>query len=286
MTVEIEAETRTLTLGFSPCPNDTFIFHALVSGAVEAEGLAFAERLEDVETLNRLAAEGVLDLTKVSYGALPHLLREYVLLRSGGALGRGCGPLVVAREGFDVAQLAGARIAIPGRHTTANLLLRLFAPEAAPGEEMVYGDIMPAVARGELDAGLIIHESRFTYPEHGLVKLVDLGEWWEGTTGLPIPLGGILARRTLGEATIRAIDDAIRRSVEHAYAHPEAWQHYVRAHAQEMDEAVQRQHIDLYVNRFTLDVGDEGERAIRELFARARAAGIVGEDVGSPFLDA
>ena len=284
MTVDIQEETRTLTLGYSPCPNDTFIFHALVSGLVTAERLSFAERLEDVETLNRLAADAALDVTKVSYGAIPHLVRNYVLLRSGGALGRGCGPLVVAREGFDADALASARIAIPGRNTTANLLLRLFAPDAAAGVEMVYSDIMPAVARGAVDAGLIIHESRFTYPDHGLVKLVDLGEWWEGTTGLPIPLGGILARRDLGEEAIRAVDDAIRRSVEHAFAHPADWKDYVRAHAQEMDEAVQRQHIDLYVNRFTVDLGDEGERAIHELFARARAAGIISEDVPSPFL--
>jgi 1,4-dihydroxy-6-naphthoate synthase len=240
MTVETENATRTLTLGYSPCPNDTFIFHALVSGLVGADGLAFAERLEDVETLNRLAGDAALDVTKVSYGAIPHLLRDYVLLRSGGALGRGCGPLVVAREGFDASGLAGARIAIPGRNTTANLLLRLFAPGAPAGIERA--------------------------------------------TGLPIPLGGILARRDLGEETIRAVDDAIRRSVEHAFAHPPDWKDYVRAHAQEMDEAVQRQHIDLYVNRFTVDLGDEGERAVHELFARARAAGIIAEDVASPFL--
>ena len=284
MSVDTETETRTLTLGYSPCPNDTFIFHALVSGLVAVEGLAFAERLEDVETLNRLAGDAALDVTKVSYGAIPHLVRDYVLLRSGGALGRGCGPLVVAREGFDASRLAGARIAIPGRNTTANLLLRLFAPDAPAGVEMVYSDIMPAVARGEVDAGLIIHESRFTYPAHGLAKVVDLGEWWEGDTGLPIPLGGILARRDLGEETIRAVDDAIRRSVEHAFAHPADWKDYVRAHAQEMDESVQRQHIDLYVNRFTVDLGDEGERAIHELFARARAAGIIRDNVPSPFL--
>ena len=281
---ETEVETRTLSLGFSPCPNDTFIFHALVKGIVEAPGFAFRERLEDVETLNRLAGEAALDVTKVSYGAIPHLVRDYVLLRSGGALGRGCGPLVVAREPFTAEELATKRIAIPGRNTTANLLLRLYAPGAAPGIERVYSEIMPAVERGEVDAGLIIHESRFTYPRHGLVKVVDLGEWWEATTGLPIPLGGILARRALGEDVIRAIDDAIRRSVEHAFAHPESWRDYVRAHAQEMDEAVQRKHIDLYVNRFTADLGDEGMRAIHELFTRARAAGIVSSDVPSPFL--
>lgn len=275
----------TLSLGFSPCPNDTFIFHALVHGIVRADGLDFAPRLEDVETLNRLAAEAMLDVTKISYGAIPHLVRRYVLLRSGGALGRGCGPLVVAREPIDPAELAARRIAIPGRNTTANLLLRLFAPDAQAGEERVYSDIMPAVARGEVDAGLIIHESRFTYADHGLVQVVDLGAWWEQETGLPIPLGGILARRDLGEATIRAVDDALRRSVEHAFADSEASRAYVRSHAQEMDDAVTQQHIDLYVNQFSIDVGEEGERAIRELFARARRAGIIGEDVPSPFLD-
>ncbi|HEX8243979.1 MAG TPA: 1,4-dihydroxy-6-naphthoate synthase [Longimicrobium sp.] len=281
---DIGTETRTLTLGFSPCPNDTFIFHALVSGIVAAEGLAFRERLEDVETLNRLAAQAALDVTKVSYGAIPHLVGDYVLLRSGGALGRGCGPLIVAREPLGDGDLAGKRIAIPGRNTTANLLLRLFAPDAPAGIEMVYSDIMPAVERGEVDAGLIIHESRFTYPQHGLVKVVDLGEWWERATGLPIPLGGILARRALGAETIQAVDDAIRRSVEHAFAHPADGSAYIRAHAQEMDEAVQRQHIDLYVNRFTADLGSDGEHAIHELFARARAAGIIDQDVPSPFL--
>jgi 1,4-dihydroxy-6-naphthoate synthase len=282
----VESPARTLSLGYSPCPNDTFIFHALVHGLVSADGLAFEPRLEDVETLNRLAAEAVLDVSKVSYGAIPHLVRDYVLLRSGGALGRGCGPLVVARREIDPAELAGLRIAIPGRSTTANLLLRLFAPDAAPGIERVYSDIMPAVARGEVDAGLIIHESRFTYPQHGLVKVVDLGEWWERTTGLPIPLGGILARRDLGADAIRAIDDAMRRSVEHAFADPAASRPYVRAHAQEMDDAVTQQHIDLYVNQFSADVGSDGERAIRELFARARTAGVIAADVPSPFLDA
>jgi 1,4-dihydroxy-6-naphthoate synthase len=282
----IVSDMKTLTLGYSPCPNDTFIFHALVRGVVGVDGVRFEERLEDVETLNRLAAAGALDVTKVSYGAIPHLVRDYVLLRGGGALGRGCGPLVVARDSVDAAGLAGKRIAIPGRSTTANLLLRLFAPAAAPGIEMVYSDIMPAVERGQVDAGLIIHESRFTYPRHGLVKVVDLGEWWEAATGLPIPLGGILARRSLGGETIRAVDDAIRASVEHALARPNDSREYVRAHAQEMDDEVTRRHIDLYVNRFSADVGAEGERAIEELFARARAAGIIPHDVPSPFLAA
>ena len=279
------AENRTLTLGYSPCPNDTFIFHALVHGIVRADGLRFSERLEDVETLNRLAAGAELDVTKISYGAAASLLRDYVLLRSGGALGRGCGPLIVARRELSRDELRTAPIAIPGRNTTANLLLRLFAPDAQPGTELVYSDIMPAIARGDVDAGLIIHESRFTYPQHGLVKVVDLGEWWEQTTGHPIPLGGIMARRALGDGTIRGIDDAIRRSVEHAFAEPEASRGYVREHAQEMDDAVAKQHIDLYVNRFSVDLGEEGERAVRELFARAAQAGILPSDVPAPFLD-
>lgn len=277
-----------LSLGYSPCPNDTFIFHALVHGLVAADGLRFRERLEDVETLNRMAlsaagaknrmalgAAGALDVSKVSYGAVPYLLDRYVLLRSGGALGRGCGPLLVARPGTRAAALRAGPIAIPGRYTTANLLLRLWDPALPAGVEMLYSEIMPAVARGEVVAGLIIHESRFTYAEHGLVECVDLGAWWEAETGLPIPLGGIVARRALGEPTIRAVDDAIRRSVEHAFADPAASRAYVRAHAQEMDERVMAEHIALYVNDFSRDLGAAGERAVAELLARAAAAGLV-----------
>ena len=260
-------------MGFSPCPNDTFIFDALVHGRVDTESLTLNPRLEDVETLNRLAAAGKLQVSKVSYGALPGLLDDYVLLRSGGALGRGCGPLVVAREPQD---LRGARIAIPGKRTTANLLLRLWNPEIPAGIPMVYSDIMPAVARGEVDAGLIIHESRFTYPQHGLTRLVDLGEWWEGETGLPIPLGGIVAQRALGPETIAQVEGAIRRSVQYAFRHPDASRAYVSAHAQEMDESVMCAHIDLYVNQFSLELGDEGAHAVIALLHHARRAGIEG----------
>ena len=270
-----------LSLGFSPCPNDTFIFDALVHERVES-GLPLRVRLEDVETLNQLARDGILDVSKVSYGVLPDLTADYVLLRSGGALGRGCGPLLVSRRPLGQEELKTARIAIPGRATTANLLLRLFAPAAAEGVEMVYSEIMPAVAAGEVDAGLIIHESRFTYPEHGLVKVADLGEWWEGTTGLPIPLGGIVARRTLGEPMISLIESAIRASVEYAFAHPDASRTYVRAHAQELSDEVTRQHIDLYVNDYSVDLGEHGEKAVRELFRRAEAAGIIAAGSRNP----
>jgi 1,4-dihydroxy-6-naphthoate synthase len=264
-------EVGTLSLGFSPCPNDTFIFHALAHGLVDGSSGPFLPRLEDVETLNQLALAGSLEVTKVSYGAIPFLLEEYVLLRTGGALGRGCGPLLVSREPVPLASLATARIAIPGRFTTANLLLRLSNPALAAGEETLYSEIIPEVAAGKADAGLIIHESRFTYGDHGLVCLLDLGEWWEQETARPIPLGGIVAKRSLGEARIRAIEGAIRSSVEFALAHPAASSEYMRRHAQEMDEAVMRSHVDLYVNDFSVDLGEEGEAAVRELLERAAA---------------
>ncbi len=268
---------RSLTLGFSPCPNDTFIFHALVHGLVDAGDLAFETHLADVETLNAMASAGRLDVTKISVGALPWLLGEYVPLRSGGAVGRGCGPLVVAREPLSVEALDGLRVAIPGRMTTANLLLRLLRPAAAPGIELAYDRIMPAVASGEVDAGLIIHESRFTYRDHGLTCIVDLGEWWEAATGAPIPLGVIIARRSLG-ARVAEIEQLIRESVEHAFDHPKDSGEYVRAHAREMSPEVTRQHIELYVNEFSRDLGPDGERAIRTLVERAAAAGLIPSD--------
>jgi 1,4-dihydroxy-6-naphthoate synthase len=266
-----------LSLGFSPCPNDTFIFDALVHGRIPARGFQLGNlRMEDVETLNRWARDGVLDVTKVSYGVVPLLLDEYVVLRSGGALGRGCGPLVVAREALDPTELAACRFAIPGRNTTANLLLRMFAPDAPPGEEMQYDRVMPAVARGEVDAGLIIHESRFTYADHGLVEVMDLGAWWERETGAPIPLGGIVARRSLGPQLIRAVDEAIRASVEYALENPEVSAEFVAAHAQEMSPDVMRQHIRLYVNEYSVDLGSDGEAAVSSLLQRAEGVGLPG----------
>lgn len=267
--------TRTLSLGYSPCPNDTFIFYALTHGRIPLGNLAVRERLEDVETLNRLALEGALDLTKISYHALGHLRREYVLLKSGGALGRGCGPLVVAPRETSLARLRGKRIAIPGRLTTANLLLQLFDSGFDDLLVLPFHRIMDAVARGQADAGVIIHESRFTYQEHGLVKVQDLGEWWEKETGMPIPLGGILARRSLGTPLIGTIDEAIARSVAFAFAHPEEPREYIREHAQELSKKVIDQHIGLYVNDFSLDLGEQGTQAVETLFARAEARGII-----------
>ena len=259
---------QTLRFGFSPCPNDTFAFHALVHGLVEAP-FRVEPVLLDIEELNQRALAGELELTKVSYGALPRLDAGYRLLRSGSALGRGCGPLVVAREPMTLAEAAAGRIAIPGPETTAYLLLSLAAPALGETVEVRYDRILQAVESGEVAAGLIIHESRFTYRDHGLELVADLGDWWEGETGLPIPLGAILARRTLDDATVAAAEQAIRASVEYAFAHPEASRAYIRVHAQELSDEVCDAHIALYVNEFTIDLGDEGLAAVAGLTRRA-----------------
>ncbi|HIJ95010.1 MAG TPA: 1,4-dihydroxy-6-naphthoate synthase [Desulfuromonadales bacterium] len=266
---------KELTLGFSPCPNDTFIFYPLVHGLVDTGGLAYRERLEDVETLNQLALAGQLDVSKVSYHALGHIRNDYALLRSGSALGRGCGPLLVAADNIDPADLRGRTIAVPGRYTTANLLLRLFAPTLENFIVLPFNEIMDAVLCGDVDAGLIIHESRFTYQGFGLHKLLDLGEWWEAETGLPIPLGGIVARRSLGVETIAAIEQALRSGVDYARTHPGEAAHYIGQHSQEMSAEVCAAHIGLYVNDFSTDLGDEGVRAISCLLHRAEEAGYI-----------
>jgi 1,4-dihydroxy-6-naphthoate synthase len=264
-----------LTLGFSPCPNDTFMFYPLVHRLVDTSGLTFHERLEDVETLNRLALAGELDVSKVSYHALGHIRDQYALLRSGSALGRGCGPLLVARDNLDPADLRGRRIAVPGQYTTALLLLRLLDPRLDNFVVMPFNEIMDAVLTGKAAAGLIIHESRFTYQDAGLHKLVDLGEWWEGETGLPIPLGGIVARRSLGADTIAVIERALRAGVAYARSHPDEAAGYIREHAQEMSDEVCAAHIGLYVNDFSTELGEEGERAVDCLLKRAENSGII-----------
>lgn len=264
----------TLSLGFSPCPNDTFIFDALIHGRVTC-GFRFEERLEDVETLNRMALSATLDVSKVSYHLLGHILKDYLLLKSGGALGRGCGPLLVAREPLDPARLAGKKIALPGQYTTAALLLRLFGPSLTDFVYLPFDRIMTAVAEGSVAAGVIIHESRFTYKSHGLEQLLDLGQWWERETGHPIPLGGIAAKRSLGREALLAIERGIALSVDHAFRHPDQSRSYIRAHSQEMSEEVCAAHIGLYVNGFSRGLGDEGEAAVRLLLTRAAAEGII-----------
>jgi 1,4-dihydroxy-6-naphthoate synthase len=267
--------TQELTLGFSPCPNDTFMFYPLVHGLVDSGGLSYRERLEDVETLNQLALADELDISKVSYHALGHIRDRYALLRSGSALGRGCGPLLVANDNLDPADLRGKTIAVPGRYTTAKLLLRLFDPALSNFIVMPFNEIMDAVLNGNVDAGLIIHESRFTYQGFGLHKLLDLGEWWEGETGLPIPLGGIVARRSLGAETINTIERALRAGVDYARTHPGEAARYIGEHAQEMSPEVCAAHIGLYVNDFSTDLGDEGIQAISCLLQRAEQAGLI-----------
>ncbi|MFJ8472125.1 1,4-dihydroxy-6-naphthoate synthase [Kitasatospora sp. NPDC094011] len=272
--------TERLSIAYSPCPNDTFVFHAWAHGAVpgaDAPEVTFA----DIDITNGLAERGELDVLKISYGALPWVLDEYALLPCGGALGRGCGPLVLTRPGTDsAADLAGKTVAVPSERSTAYLLFRLWAAKAVPGGfgEIVvlpFHEIMPAVRDGRVDAGLVIHEARFTYRQYGLHSLADMGEAWERETGLPIPLGAIVARRSLGAERLRGLAETIRSSVRQAWADPAASREYVLAHAQEMDPAVADQHIGLYVNEFTADLGEEGYEAVRALLTRAAAEGLV-----------
>ena len=265
---------RALTFGHSPCPNDTFAFHALTHGLVEVP-FPIVPVLRDIEALNRHARDAspadAYDLTKLSVGAFAAVGDRYRLLRSGAALGQGVGPLVVARTPMPLAEAVRGRVAIPGRETTAYRLLRLAAPtldaHARTTVELRYDRILAAVAAGEVDAGLIIHESRFTYAEHGLVRVADLGDWWEGETGLPVPLAGICARADLDPGMAAEAERAIRDSVQYAFDHPEASRDYVRAHAQELSDAVCDQHIALYVNAYSLDLGDDGLQAIARLVA-------------------
>lgn len=264
-----------LTLGFSPCPNDTFIFDALVHQKVDTEGLEFDVRLADVEELNQGAFAGTLDITKLSYHALGYALDKYTLLDSGSALGNNCGPLLIAREPIPRDQIPSLHIAIPGKYTTANFLLGLAFPEATYKTPLLFSDIEEAVLEGSVDAGLIIHENRFTYESKGLVKLIDLGEYWETQTQMPIPLGGIVVRRALDPDLQHKVNRVLRRSVDFALDNPRQTLSYVRCHAQEMDEAVMFQHIGLYVNDYSRSLGQRGRAAVQLLFDKARALQLI-----------
>jgi 1,4-dihydroxy-6-naphthoate synthase len=266
---------KTLSLGYSPCPNDTFIFHALVHGKVDTTGLAFRETLLDVEALNQMALKGKLDVSKVSYHALGFLREEYCLLRSGGALGKGCGPMIVAKNPITTEDLRGKKIAIPGRLTTAYLLMQLYDAALKDVEVMTFDSIMEAVASGSVDAGLIIHEGRFTYPRYGLNEVIDLGQWWEELTGNPIPLGCIVAKRSLGSELINKVDALIKESILYAQGRPKDPVQYIKEHAQELEDSVIREHINLYVNDYSVDIGAEGAGAVEELFSKAEALGII-----------
>lgn len=257
----------TLTLSFSPCPNDTFIFDAMVNGKVDTEGLRFDVRLEDVETLNRMVLAGEPDVSKISFGLLPLVLPDYRVLDAGGALGKGVGPLLVAPRSREVedSDLSELAIALPGRHTTAHMLFSLAYPKALRKTFMPFHEIEDAVLEGRVDAGVIIHENRFTYEQRGLVRLADLGEVWERNTGQPIPLGGIVMKRGLPAELMERTDRVIRRSLEHAWSRYPELPAMVRGHAQAMEESVMRKHIELYVNDFSLSLGSQGRAAVWKL---------------------
>jgi 1,4-dihydroxy-6-naphthoate synthase len=267
-----------LSIGFSPCPNDTFIFDALVNHKIDNEGLEFEVYLGDVEDLNQKAFKGELDITKISYHAFGYLTNDYILLNSGSALGKGCGPILVQSSKLKVQSLedlSPLKIAIPGKYTTANFLLSIAHPEATNKVEMLFSDIENAVLNNEVDAGLIIHENRFTYYEKGLEKIIDLGEYWEENTGALIPLGGIVIKRNLPIELITKVNRLLRKSIEFAFANPNEPLNYMRQHSQEMDEKVMRQHVELYVNKYSLDLGLVGKDAITQMFNLAQEKGII-----------
>jgi 1,4-dihydroxy-6-naphthoate synthase len=253
------------------------MFDAIVNKRIDLEGLDVSVRMADVEALNKAAFAGDIDVTKLSYHAYAYCTRGYVLLDAGSALGRNCGPLLISKRAITQDEAAGGnlRIAIPGQFTTANCLLGLAFPNAKDKTELLFSDIEPALLRDEFDAGLIIHENRFTYAAKGLKKIVDLGEFWEAQTGSPIPLGGIVVKRSLPDEVRQKVNRVLRRSVEYALAHRDASLLFVREHAQEMSEDVMYRHIDLYVNDYSVDLGTEGRRAVELLFERAAATGII-----------
>lgn len=284
----IMSTTTLVRVGFSPCPNDTFMFHGLVTGQVPIDGVSLVPEIEDIEALNERAVQGSdpLPLSKLSVTALGRVSDRYAALCTGAALGRGCGPLVVRHRKGDIeslADLAGKRVAIPGQYTTAHMLLRIFAPRDIETVPMRFDEIMRAVNKRQVDAGVIIHEGRFTFGSHKLEQVADLGEVWEGTTGLPIPLGLICVSRETPPERADRLERGLRESIELAFREPARSRSFIKRHAQEMDEDVCRRHIELYVNDFSVDMGDEGRAAIDELFARGRAAGMIPNDAPPPW---
>ncbi len=265
-----------ISLGFSSCPNDTFIFDAMIHGKIDTEGLEFELFIGDVEELNRKAFSNELAITKISYNAYTRLTDNYILLDSGSALGENCGPLIIANQEFSIEDLSAKKIAIPGINTTANLLLSVAFPEVKNKVEMIFSDIEKSVIDGSVDAGLIIHESRFTYEAKGLKKIIDLGEYWENLTNTPTPLGGIIARRDLGTELLQKINRVLKRSVQFAFDNPKSGIDFIRQHSQEMSEEVMYKHIGLYVNHYTLDLGEDGRKSVETLFNKAKQLGLIG----------
>jgi 1,4-dihydroxy-6-naphthoate synthase len=277
-----------LTIGFSPCPNDTFIFDALIHHKIDTEGLDFEVFYDDVETLNQKAFRGELDITKLSYHAFAYAADKYILLDAGSALGFGVGPLLITKQAdFSnlISNISNLKIGIPGKYTTANFLLSLAFPDATNKQEIIFSDIENAVLDGRIDIGLIIHENRFTYHDKGLHKIIDLGDFWEKRTGCAIPLGGIVANRNLPLDVQKKINRILQRSVEFAFANPKSGLEYIRSHAQEMSEEVMYKHIELYVNQFSVDLGAEGKKAVKLLFDTALEKGIIPEISKNLFLN-
>lgn len=271
-----------LTLGFSPCPNDTFIFDALIHHKIDTDGLTFEVTYDDVETLNQKAMKGQLDITKLSFHAFAYAVSQYALLDAGSALGFGVGPLLISHK-YDQETLAekiksdpaSIRVGIPGKYTTANFLLGIAYPELQYKQELVFSEIETALLEDQIDLGLIIHENRFTYQDKGLTKIVDLGDYWEKLTGCAIPLGGIVINRNLDREVQLKVNRLIRESVEYAFAHPKSSIGFIREHAQAMDEAVMYKHIELYVNKYSINLGAEGRNAVDTLFKLAQERSII-----------
>jgi 1,4-dihydroxy-6-naphthoate synthase len=271
-----------LTLGFSPCPNDTFIFDALIHHKIDTEGLEFEVSYDDVETLNQKALRGELDITKLSFHAFAYVANQYALLDAGSALGFGVGPLLISKNHFDGendAELqtpdSKLRVGIPGKYTTANFLLGIAYPHLQNKQELVFSEIESALLSGQIDLGLIIHENRFTYQDKGLTKIVDLGDYWEKLTGCAIPLGGIVINRNLDREVQLKVNRLIRQSVEFAFAHPKSGIDFIRQHAQAMEESVMYKHIELYVNKYSINLGEEGRKAVDTLFKLAQERNII-----------
>jgi 1,4-dihydroxy-6-naphthoate synthase len=271
------------TLGFSPCPNDCFIFDAMIHGKIDTEGLSFQPVISDVEDLNQRAFKGELDITKISYHAYAYINKEYALLHAGSALGNNCGPLLISKKDYSSMNeinnldLSSFKIAIPGKFTTANLLMGLYAPDAKNKVELVFSAIEDSILNGDVDAGVIIHENRFTYQQKGLYKIIDLGEFWETLTSCPIPLGAITMKRNIADEEKEKINRVLRRSVEFAFANPESSMEFVKEHSQTMSEDVMKKHIDLYVNKYSIDLGETGKNAVRVLYQKAQEANIIPE---------
>lgn len=273
-----------LTLGFSPCPNDTFIFDAMIHHKIDTEGLTFDVFYEDVESLNHKTFDGTLDISKLSFHAYAYALEKYVLLDAGSALGFGVGPLLICKkeelvqqvlQGRDEQVISDLKVAIPGKYTTANFLLGLAFPQLQNKEILVFSEIEPALLKEQVDLGLIIHENRFTYQDKGLHKVIDLGDFWEKETGCPIPLGGIVIRRDIPNDIKMKVNRILKRSVEYAFAHPDSGIDFIRQHAQEMSEEVMYKHIELYVNKYSLNLGQEGRKAVQVMFEKARQLNLI-----------